>query len=65
MTHLFENTNGERIIAVKGAPEAVLKSSILNIEQINKVNSYLESFAKEGLRVLGVGIIDFAFSDLE
>ena len=59
MTHLFENKNGERIIAVKGAPEAILKSSTLNSEQINKVNSYLESFAREGLRVLGVGIIDF------
>ncbi len=59
MTHLFENKNGERIIAVKGAPEAILKSSSLTSEQINKVNSYLESFAREGLRVLGVGIIDF------
>ncbi|MEO6844023.1 MAG: cation-translocating P-type ATPase [Ginsengibacter sp.] len=59
MTHLFENKNGERIIAVKGAPEAILKYSSLNSEQRNKVNSYLESFAREGLRVLGVGIIDF------
>ncbi len=59
MTHLFANKNGERIIAVKGAPEAILQSSSLNSEQINKVNSYLESFASQGLRVLGVGIIDF------
>ncbi|MEO5501815.1 MAG: HAD-IC family P-type ATPase, partial [Ginsengibacter sp.] len=59
MTHLFENKNGERIIAVKGAPEAILKSSSLNSEEIKKVNSYLESFAREGLRVLGIGIIDF------
>ncbi|MEO9209574.1 MAG: HAD-IC family P-type ATPase, partial [Ginsengibacter sp.] len=58
MTHIFEN-NGERIIAVKGAPEAILQSSTLNSDEIKKVNSYLESFAKEGLRVLGVGIIDF------
>ena len=59
MTHLFENENGERIIAVKGAPEAILQSSSLNGEQIDKVNSYLESFASKGLRVLGVGIIEF------
>lgn len=60
MTHLFENKNGERIIAVKGAPEAILQSSSLTSEQRNKVNSYLESFARKGLRVLGVGVIDFA-----
>lgn len=59
MTHIFESERGERIIAVKGAPEAVLKASSLSSEQINKVNTFLESFAREGLRVLGVGIIDF------
>jgi Ca2+-transporting ATPase len=59
MTHLFENKNGERIIAVKGAPEAILKSSSLSIEEKEKANSYLESFATKGLRVLGVGIITF------
>lgn len=59
MTHVFENKKGERIIAVKGAPEAILKYSSLSGEQVNKVNSYLESFAKQGLRVLGVGTIDF------
>jgi P-type Ca2+ transporter type 2C len=62
MTHIFENKNGERIIAVKGAPEAILQFSSLS-EQRNKVNFYLESFAKEGLRVLGVGIIDFTGDD--
>jgi Ca2+-transporting ATPase len=59
MTHIFENKNGERIIAVKGAPEAILKNSLLNEEERIKISMYLESFAKEGLRVLGVGIIDF------
>lgn len=63
MTHIFENEKGERIIAVKGAPEAILTSSSLSSEQRNKVNSYLESFAREGLRVLGVGIIDFKGND--
>jgi Ca2+-transporting ATPase len=63
MTHVFENGNGERVIAVKGAPEAILQHSSLDSEQINKVNSYLESFAREGLRVLGVGKIKFAGND--
>jgi Ca2+-transporting ATPase len=63
MTHIFENKHSERIIAVKGAPEAILESSSLTSEQRKKVNSYLESFASEGLRVLGVGIIDFKGND--
>jgi Ca2+-transporting ATPase len=63
MTHIFENTNGERVIAVKGAPEAILKNSLLNEEEKRKINSHLISFAKEGFRVLGVGIIDFKGND--
>ena len=63
MTHIFENKNGERIIAVKGAPEAILHSSLLNNAEKGKVNACLISFAKEGLRVLGVGIIDYEGND--
>lgn len=63
MTHIFENKNGERVIAVKGAPEAILHHSSLDSKQINKVNSYLEDFAHEGLRVLGVGKINFEGND--
>jgi Ca2+-transporting ATPase len=63
MTHIFENKNGERIIAVKGAPETILKHSLLNVEENKKINHYLDSFAKEGLRVLGVGIIEFKGTD--
>ena len=59
MTHIFKNKYGERIIAVKGAPEAVLQSSSLTSEEKTKVDKWLESFARRGLRVLGVGIIDF------
>ena len=63
MTHIFQNLKGERIIAVKGAPEAILKNSLLNEEEKKKVNIYLDSFAQQGLRVLGVGIIDFSGND--
>ncbi len=59
MTHIFSNKNGERIIAVKGAPEAILQTSNLNEDQKAKVNDQLETFAKAGLRVLGVGKIEF------
>ena len=63
MTHIFENKSAERIIAVKGAPEAILKNSLLNEAEKKKINHYLDSFAKQGLRVLGVGIIDFIGND--
>ncbi len=63
MTHIFENKAGQRIIAVKGAPEAVLNLSLLSEGDKKKVNDCLISFAKEGLRVLGVGMIDFEGND--
>ena len=63
MTHIFKNKKGERIIAVKGAPEAILHSSLLNEEQKKKINNQLIAFAKEGLRVLGVGEIDYKGDD--
>jgi Ca2+-transporting ATPase len=63
MTHIFENDKGERIIAVKGAPEAILTKSMLNEEEKKMMNNQLESFAREGLRVLGVGVIDFRGND--
>lgn len=59
MTHIFENNEGKRIIAMKGAPEAILQLSILHKEEREKVNDCLSLFAKEGLRVLGVGQADF------
>lgn len=59
MTHIFENTDGKRIIAMKGAPEAILRGSLLHENDREKINNYLSLFAKEGLRVLGVGVADF------
>jgi P-type Ca2+ transporter type 2C len=59
MTHIFENTEGVRIIACKGAPEAVLAHSTLNDAQKAKINEQITAFAAEGLRVLGVGAAHF------
>jgi Ca2+-transporting ATPase len=59
MTHIFENAEGERIIAMKGAPEAILKQSFLNEGERKKVENCLSTFAKEGLRVIGVGRASF------
>ena len=59
MTHIFENEKGERIIAVKGAPEAVLMVSELNDEEKKRINEALSLLASDGYRVLGVGETKF------
>ncbi len=55
MTHLFENKTGNRIIAAKGAPEALLEVSHLSDIELQKVNSAIDVLSGEGYRVLGVG----------
>jgi P-type Ca2+ transporter type 2C len=59
MTHIFENREGVRIIACKGAPEALLAHSTLNDAQKAKINEQITAFAAEGLRVLAVGEAHF------
>lgn len=54
MTHLFENNAGQRIIAAKGAPEAILAVSTLAENEKNKVRQQVVNFGKQGYRVLGV-----------
>ena len=60
MTHIFENQKGTRIIAAKGAPEAIISCSKLSKEEALKINNAIESMSKEGFRVLGVGVSEFA-----
>ncbi|TRX26784.1 cation-translocating P-type ATPase [Flavobacterium franklandianum] len=60
MTHIFENQKGTRIIAAKGAPEAIIACSILSKGEVQKINNAIESMSKEGFRVLGVGVSEFA-----
>ncbi|UMQ41697.1 MULTISPECIES: cation-translocating P-type ATPase [unclassified Chryseobacterium] len=54
MTHLFENEHKERIIAAKGAPEAILTVSELSEEEKNKIRNIIKEFGEQGYRVLGV-----------
>lgn len=54
MTHLFENEHKERIIAAKGAPEAILNVSNLSEEEKNKIRNIVKEFGAQGYRVLGV-----------
>lgn len=55
MTHIFKNENGETIIAVKGAPEAILRNTNLSVTEIKHIEEQSLQFAKQGYRVLGVG----------
>lgn len=55
MTHVFAAPNGKRIIAAKGAPEAILQLCDLRPDQRASINQQLEILARDGFRMLGVG----------
>jgi len=63
MTHVFENASGERIIAAKGAPEAMINVSELSEVERSNINTAFLTLAKEGFRVLGVGVSEFTASN--
>lgn len=60
MTHLFENAAGQRIIAAKGAPEALMNLSGLNEQEKAQVQHAVQTLAVDGYRLLGVGVSDFS-----
>jgi Ca2+-transporting ATPase len=59
MTHLFEDNMGKRIIAAKGAPEALMNVSHLTPIEKQKVEEAISTLAAEGYRVLGVAEANF------
>jgi Ca2+-transporting ATPase len=63
MTHVFEDSKGKRIIAAKGAPEALIEVSSLSDKEKNQALIAMEAMAKKGYRVLGIGIADFPGTD--
>ncbi|MFZ4680781.1 MAG: cation-translocating P-type ATPase, partial [Flavobacterium sp.] len=63
MTHVFEDSKGKRIIAAKGAPEALIEVSSLLDSEKNQVLIAVQAMAKKGYRVLGIGIADFPGTD--
>ncbi|MBX3257139.1 MAG: cation-translocating P-type ATPase [Chitinophagaceae bacterium] len=54
MTHLFENSSGKRIVATKGAPEAILAVSQLSENEKENLRQQIQDFGQQGYRVLGV-----------
>ena len=63
MTHVFENSKGKRIIAAKGAPEALIEVSSLSDKEKNQALIAMEAMAKKGYRVLGIGSAVFPGTD--
>ena len=59
MTHIFETNAGKRIIAAKGAPEALIAVSNLTVAEKDQIEKALQTITREGYRVLGVGQCDF------
>lgn len=60
MTHVFEDLKGKKIIATKGAPEAIIALSHLSESEKKQVLIAIEKMTNEGYRVLGVGFIEFS-----
>lgn len=63
MTHIFEDQNQQRIMAAKGAPEAILQVCKLTDQQRQDLQQKSMDFTKEGYRVLGVAKCDFKGND--
>ncbi|MGB3452399.1 MAG: cation-translocating P-type ATPase [Moheibacter sp.] len=63
MTHLYQDDSGHRIIAAKGAPEAILSVSELTEEQRIHLRKLLKDFGEKGYRVLGVAKTKFDSDD--
>lgn len=54
MTHVFEDANANRIIAAKGAPEAILEVCSLSVSEKEAVIKAMNRMTDKGYRVLGV-----------
>jgi len=63
MTHVFEDKAGNRIVAAKGAPEAMMKVSELRDVEKECLIDALGTMTAMGFRVLGVGSSTFSGHD--
>ncbi|MBC8988462.1 cation-translocating P-type ATPase [Pedobacter sp. N36a] len=63
MTHIFQNELGDRLVAAKGAPEALLNVSDLEVDQRKGIEAAIKALANNGYRILGVGEAAFAGDD--
>lgn len=63
MTHIFENREGKRLIAAKGAPEALVTISELSSAETTAIENAMEQMAGDGYRILAVATADFDGTD--
>ncbi|WP_432410136.1 cation-translocating P-type ATPase [Rasiella sp. SM2506] len=63
MTHIFQDDSCNRIIAAKGAPEAILNVSHLTLFQKQEIEQTINILAADGYRVLGVAEANFKDDD--
>lgn len=63
MTHIFEDEQHNRIIASKGAPEAIMNIANLAAEERQHAENAINTMASLGYRLLGVGESDYTGSD--
>ena len=60
MTHLFEDNKGNRIIAAKGAPEAIMEVCNLTDPEKEQIYDAMKNMAFHGYRIIGVCECDFS-----
>lgn len=63
MTHIFENTATDRIIAAKGAPEALIAICNVSASQKKEIEDAIKTISNEGFRVLAVAEAQFDGKD--
>ena len=60
MTHIFENGSGKRIVAAKGAPEALINIATLSAIEKQQIQDAIKIITTDGYRVLAVGEANFS-----
>ncbi len=63
MTHVFQNKQGNRMIAAKGAPEALIHVSTLTETEKQHIHAAIQLLASDGYRVLAVATSNFSRND--
>ena len=63
MTHLHQNAQKERIIAAKGAWEAIIEHASLSETDRDRIRTHAQNMAQAGFRVLGVASTEFSGND--
>ncbi len=59
MTHIFEDSKGNKIIGSKGAPEALINVSTLTETEKQQIETAIQLLTNDGYRLLGVAVSTF------